>query len=84
LDQCLHPLRKPRGERTAALDLRKIAGADSALAKGSRQHIGRCDRVLNGKIDPHAPNGRHGVSRIADAHQAGAMPLPQAIHPDGQ
>jgi hypothetical protein len=24
------------------------------------------------------------VSRIADAHQAGAMPLPQAIHPDGQ
>jgi hypothetical protein len=82
LDQFLHPLRKPRGERTAALDLRKIAGADSALAKGSRQHIGRRDRVLNGKIDPDAPHGRHGVSRIPDAHKSRAMP--QAIHPDGQ
>jgi hypothetical protein len=84
LDQCLHALPKPRGERTAALDLREIVCAEGALAKGSHRHIGRRDRVLNGKIDPQAPHGRHGVSRIADAHQAGAMPLPQAIHPDGQ
>ena len=84
LDQCLHALREPGGEGTAALDFGKIVCAEDALAKGSHQNIGRRDRVLNGKIDPHPPNGGHGVSRIADAHQAGAMPLPQAIHPDGQ
>ena len=80
----MHALREPGGEGTAALDFGKILGADSAFAKGSCQYIGRRDGVLNGKIDPHTADGRHSVSHIADAHQAGAMPLPQAIHPDGQ
>jgi hypothetical protein len=56
-DQCLHALRKLRGERTAALDLREIVCAEGALAKGFRQDIGRRDRVLNGKIDPTPPTG---------------------------
>jgi hypothetical protein len=34
LDQRLHALREPGGERTAALDFGKILGADSAFAKG--------------------------------------------------
>jgi hypothetical protein len=84
LDQRLHALREPGGEGTAALDFGKILGADSAFTKGSCQYIGRRDGVLNGKIDPDTADGRHSVSRIADAHQAWAMPLPQAIHPDGQ
>ena len=84
LDQRLHGLREPGGEGTTALDFGKIVGADSAFAKGSCQYIRRRDGVLNGKIDPDTADGRHSVSRIADAHQAGAMPLPQAIHSHGQ
>src|SRR5579872_4372973 len=66
LDQRLHALRDPGGERAAVLYFRKIARADSTFAKGSRQDVGRSNGVLNGKIDPDAPHRRHGVSRIAD------------------
>jgi hypothetical protein len=84
LYQCLHALREPGGEGTAALDFGKIVGADSSFGKGSCQYIRRRDGVLNGKIDPDAPYRRHGVSRIADAHKTRTMPTPHAIHRDGQ
>src|SRR6266849_8245676 len=83
-DQLLHALREPGGKRAAALYLREIVGTDCAFAKGFCQEIGRRDGVLDGQIDPDTAHRRHGVGRIADAYQAGAIPPPQAIDLNGQ
>ena len=83
-DQLLHALREQGRERAAALYFRNIVGADGAFAKGSGQYIGCRDSVVDGKIDPDTTHRSHCVGRIADAQRAGAIPLPQAIDPDGQ
>jgi hypothetical protein len=44
LGQRLHALREPRGERTAALYFRKIAGVDSAFAKGPARILAAATR----------------------------------------
>src|SRR5262249_54927733 len=83
-DQCLHASRDPRRKRAAALYLGEIADADGAVAKGFCQYISGRDRILDGKIDPDTAHRRHGVGRISDAQQAGAIPVPQSIDSDGQ
>ena len=83
-NQFLQALRETGGERAAALYFREVFVAYGAFAKRSCQYIGRCHSVLDGHIDPDTADRRHGVSGIADAQQAGAMPLPQPVDPDGQ
>ena len=57
---------------------------DAALTQRRRQNVGRCDRILHGEIDADAADRGHGVRRVADAEQAGLVPLLQAIYGDGQ
>jgi hypothetical protein len=72
----LQTLRDARGECAAALYFGEITGAHGAFPKGSCQYVGRSDSVLDSKIDSDAAHRRHGVRRVADAQQAGAIPLP--------
>src|SRR5579863_4534286 len=80
-DQCLDALGEPGRELAAALYLCEIASADGAFAKGTRQHISRRHSVLDRKIDPNTAYRRHGVGRVSNAEQAGAIPLPKAVDP---
>ena len=84
LHQRLQALRESGGELASALYFCEIAYAGRAFTERSRKYIGRRDGVLNGEIDPHPAHRGHGVRRIADTHETGAIPRPQAIDPDGQ
>jgi len=84
LDNRLHVLRKACGEGTATLYFCQMVATDCAFAKGLCQYVGCSDRVLNGQIDTDASDRGHGMGSIADAYEAGAIPLPKAIGPDGQ
>jgi hypothetical protein len=65
----LHPLCVLRCKLPAALYFRQVTGAKSAFAERSCQNVGGSDGVLDCKVDPDAPNRRHGVRRIADANE---------------
>jgi hypothetical protein len=80
----LYPLRHASRKLAAALYLCEISSADRTVAKGSCQQISRCHGILNCEIDSYAAHRRHRVSRVSDAEQAGAIPLPQAVDSDSQ
>ena len=42
------------------------------------------NRILDGEVDPHTPDRRHGVRGVADAQHAGPPPALQAVDRDGQ
>ena len=83
LDSRLHALREARGKPAAMLYFLEIVAAHCAFAKRLCQYVGRGDSVLDGQIDTDTSDRRHGMGCIADAQQAGPMPLPQTIGPDG-
>src|SRR5215470_12295159 len=83
-DQCLHALCDSRWKLTAVLYLCEIPYAGGTFAKRFCQYVGGRHRVLDGKIDPDATHRRHGVRRISDAQQSGAIPPPQTIDSDSQ
>ena len=76
----LQSLRDAGGEFAAPLYFREIGGARLAVSKRCRQYVGCCDCVLDCQIDPDTAHRRHSVGRVADAHQARAIPLPQTIY----
>jgi len=59
-----------------------IVGGDGG--QGGDENICGGDGVLNGEIDADAADGRHGVGGVADAEQAAAGPVAQAIDGDGE
>jgi hypothetical protein len=42
--------------------------------------LGRRHRVLDGQIDAHAADGRHGVGRVSDAQEPRPIPPAQAVY----
>ncbi len=53
----LHPLSHTRGKLPPLLDARQQRFGDTSLPKGSSEQICRCDRVLNGQINPNPAAG---------------------------
>ena len=84
LEEHLQGLRRAGRELATTLDQSKIVIDNRSLKKSGAQDIRRGDGVLYRQIDADAADRRHGVSRIADAQQAGPMPNPQAIDRNGQ
>jgi hypothetical protein len=80
----LYHLRNPHRKLTAALDLFEMPRTEGAFAHWSRQNISSRDSVLDGQIDPHTAHGRHGMGRVSNAQQAGAIPPPQPVDPHRQ
>ena len=73
------------GEFAPALHLLEIARIlRHAFLQHRPQDIGRRHRVLDGQIDAHAADRRHGVGGIADAEQARPRPLLQPVHRHGE
>src|SRR5215472_5187229 len=72
-NEILQPLRDARGECAAPSYFREIGGAHLACSKRFHQNVGRSDSVLDGQIDPDTGHWRHGVRRVADAHEARAI-----------
>ena len=67
----LQRLRGARWKSSALLDSEQVILSEHAVEELGRQDIGGGDGILNREIDSHAADGRHGMSRIADAKQAG-------------
>lgn len=76
----LQRLRGARGESSALLDSTQVVLCDRSTHEFCRQDIGCCDGVLNGEIDADAADGRHGMSRVADAKKSRQEPAGEAVH----
>ena len=71
LDEYLHRLSGAGREFAAPLHGAEVVLGNFALTQRCGQDVGRGDRVLNGEVDPDAPDGGHGVRSVADAQQPG-------------
>src|SRR5271155_4438586 len=74
LDGELSSLRRASGKSSAPLDGRKVSFGWRTQQKHAAKYVCRRDRVLNGEIDAHPSNRRHGMSRIADAEESWPVP----------
>ena len=59
---------------TLALHFAQIADLQAVPPSGSGEDVGCRGSVLNGVVDSHTADRRHGVSRIAYQQQAGLVP----------
>src|SRR5260370_34654996 len=75
----LEALRDAGRKIAARLQLVQVILGEPTLAQRRRENICGGDRVLNREIDADAAHRRHRVRRIANAQQARAMPLLQAV-----
>ena len=84
LDRALDPLDHPRRQHAPRLDPGKQPV--DRLTPGERrgEDIGRRHRILDGEVDPHPADRRHGVGGIADRQQPRPMPAGQPVEGDGQ
>src|SRR5690606_17530949 len=48
------------------------------------EDIGCRDGILNGEVDAHAANGRHGMGSVADEQESRLVPLPQPVDADAE
>src|ERR1700738_2824224 len=48
------------------------------------ENVRRCHRVLDGKINAHAAQGRHGMRRVANAKQTWAVPTIEPVEDNGE
>ena len=59
-----------------------IVGGDGG--QGGDENICGGDGVLNGEVDADSTDGGHGVGGVADAEEAAAGPVAQAVDGDGE
>ena len=84
MDRNLEALRDEGGEFAATLNVgERESGNESGF---ERRREGACSGygILNGEVDADTANGRHGVGRVADAEQAGAVPAGESVDLDGE
>ena len=84
LDQHLNPLGHAGGELAPGLHLPQISFRQAPSSERFGEDVRRRHRILDGEVDPHAADRRHGVGGVADAEQARPVPAAQPVHPDGQ
>ncbi len=84
LDEELHALGHARRPVPPLLDAAQIVGHQPLLPQRSGQEIRGRNCVLDGEVDADAADGRHGVRRITDAQESGAVPLTQPIDLNGE
>ena len=77
-------MHRPGGKFPPALNGLEILVGNLAAQQGRRQDVGGGDGVLDCEIDADAADRGHRVRGIADAQQAGSVPVPQPIDRDGQ
>jgi len=80
----LNRLSHAGGKFAAGLDFLEVEIGGGSCGQNGSENICGGDGVLNGEIDADSPDGGHGVGGIADAEQAAAGPLAQAIDGHGE
>lgn len=71
-------------EFAAGLDFLEMGIGGGSGGQNGDENICGGDGVLNGEIDADTTDGGHGVGGIADAEEAAARPVAQAIDSDGE
>ena len=75
LDEHLHALCRAGGELAPALHGPQVIGRDRPPPQRLEEEVGRGDGILDGQVDADAADGGHRMSGVADAEQAGTLPL---------
>lgn len=75
----LQTLYDPRAKLSLLLNAGKQIIGISFGVQGPHQYVCSGYRVLNRQIDTNAKDGRHGMSRISDAQEAGTMPAREPV-----
>src|SRR5947209_11506827 len=75
MEKRLQPLSRTGRKHAPFLNLLQMVRLHRSRLERLPQNVRRCHRVLDGKINAHAAQGRHGMRGVADAKETAPMPV---------
>ena len=84
MEEHLQTLSRAGRKRATFLNPPQMVGSHHPRPERLPENVRRCHRVLDGKIDAHAAQGRHGMRRVADAKQTWTVPMIESVKRNGE
>jgi hypothetical protein len=84
MEKYLQTLSRAGRKHAPFLNPLQMIGSHHPRPQRLAENVRRGYRVLDGKIDTHAAQGRHGMRRVTDAKQTWTMPMIESVKRNGE